>query len=321
MNTPAPSAAAVRSPSYPNMPLGEAVAQVAKIEKLYRQGQVDREVAAKVIGYSSLSGPAAKSLAALANYGLVERAGKGEMRVTSRARAILHPDNLQERRDCLRAAAFDPHLFHQLRERWPDMVPPEDGIMTYLNRQGFNQSAIRPAMRAYRDTLLFLEQEGASESHGNAPQNVSDSEVRKDGDKPDFGAARVGDLVEVEIAGALVTPEPVRIRAVSTDREWVFVEGSETGIAMENVTVIERPETDAGAKPPPTLPLAEPKSDVPDAPPGYRSETFNADEGDIRITWPSNLSAQSVEDMRDWLELLKRRIARRAGVSETTQEE
>ena len=48
-------------------------------------------------------------------------------------------------------------------------------------------------------------------------------------------------------------------------------------------------------------------------PSGYRSETFDADEGEIRITWPSNLSLQSVEDMKDWLELLKRRIARRAG--------
>lgn len=45
----------------------------------------------------------------------------------------------------------------------------------------------------------------------------------------------------------------------------------------------------------------------------YRSETFDADEGEIRITWPANLSLQSVEDMKDWLELLKRRIERRAG--------
>jgi hypothetical protein len=34
-------------------------------------------------------------------------------------------------------------------ERWPDMVSPEDGVITYSNRQGFNQSAIKPAARAY----------------------------------------------------------------------------------------------------------------------------------------------------------------------------
>lgn len=314
MSTPSSSAPAVRSPSYPNAPLGEAISQVAKIEQLYRQSPVDREVAAKLIGYSGLSGPATKALAALASYGLVERAGKGEMRVTSRAVAILHPDNLQERRQALAEAAFDPSLFQELRGRWPDMIPPEDGILTYLHRQGFNQSAIRPAMKAYRETLHFLEQEGANESHGKEHSEAPDSGLPEGGKSAALGEARVGDLIEAEIAGSLVTPHPVRVRAVAkdqSDRAWVFVEGSETGIAMENVTVLERPDG-AELKSPPTLPL-EQKSTTPDVPTGYRSETFDADEGEIRISWPSNLSLQSVEDMKDWLELLKRRIARRAG--------
>lgn len=157
---------AVRSPSYPVLSLSNAITAVAKIEAQYRSAKVDREVAAKVIGYSGLSGPANKSLAALAQYGLVERAGKGEMRVTSRARAILHPDSGQEKRDELRAAAFEPQLFRELQERYPNINPPEDGVVMYLNRKGFNQSAIRPAAKAYLQTLLFLEEAGATESHG-----------------------------------------------------------------------------------------------------------------------------------------------------------
>jgi hypothetical protein len=311
MNVP-PSPPTVRSPSYPNTPLGEAIAQVAKIEKLYRQSPVDREVAAKLVGYSGLSGPAAKALAALASYGLVERAGKGEMRVTARAREILHPDNLNERRQCLLAAAFEPTLFQELRARWPDMIPPEDGIVTYLHRQGFNQTAIRPAMKAYRDTLLFIEQEGANESHGNARSGGSDSEGAEGGKPAALGKAQVGDFVEVEIGGTLITPKPVRVRAVMDDA-WVFVEGSETGIEMDSVTVIDRPDTGDDRAAPPTLPLVSAKTTA-EIPVGHRTETFDADEGEIRITWPSNLSLQSVEDMTDWLELLKRRIARRAGV-------
>jgi len=317
MNASVPTAPAVRSPSYPNTSLGDAISQVAKIEKLYRQSPVDREVAAKLIGYSSLSGPASKALAALASFGLVERAGKGEMRVTSRARAILHPDDLQERRQSLVAAAFEPKLFEELRARWPDMIPPEDGIVTYLHRQGFNQTAIRPAMKAYRDTLLFLEQEGANDSHGNQRSDGADSEAPEGGKSAALGKARVGDMVEVEIAGSLITPDPVRVRALSDDGEWVFVEGSETGIEMENVTVIERPDS-TEAKVAPKLPLEATRPPAGQlqgnqVPSGYRSETFDADEGEVRITWPSNLSSQSVADMEDWLELLKRRIARRAG--------
>src|SRR5690349_237159 len=70
---------AVRSPSYPVWSLSDAVTAVGKIEAQYRMSKVDREVAAKIIGYSGLSGPANKALAALGQYGLVERAGKGEM--------------------------------------------------------------------------------------------------------------------------------------------------------------------------------------------------------------------------------------------------
>jgi hypothetical protein len=161
------------------MALADAIAHARKIEKQYRTSPVDREVGAKIIGYSSLSGPANKSLAALASYGLVERAGKGEMRVTERARAILHPDSDAELRQNLLAAAMEPNLFRELRERWPDMIPPEDGVISYLNRKGFNENAIRPAVRAYLQTLLFLEESGVSDSHG-AEQSV-------DSNKPDGG--------------------------------------------------------------------------------------------------------------------------------------
>ena len=166
---------AVRSPSYPSMSLADAITAVGKIEGQYRASKVDREVAAKMIGYSGLSGPANKALASLAQYGLVERAGKGEMRVTNRARAILHPDNQREKRAELRAAALEPPLVREMQERWPDMIPPEDGVISYFNRRGFNPSAIRPAAKAYLQTLLFLEEQRASESHAQAPAAGAES--------------------------------------------------------------------------------------------------------------------------------------------------
>lgn len=164
---------AVRSPSYPVMSLTDAITAVRKIEAQYRSAKVDREVAAKIVGYSGLSGPANKALAALAQYGLVERAGKGEMRVSARARAILHPHDDAEKRSELRAAAFEPRLFQDLQERYPNMTPPEDGVVSYLNRLGFNQTAIRPAVKAYLQTLLFLEEQGATESHRSESVEVA----------------------------------------------------------------------------------------------------------------------------------------------------
>ena len=183
----------VRSPSYPNASLSEAISSVRKIEQLYRSSPVDREVGAKLIGYSGLSGPANQALAALAQYGLVERAGKGEMRVTSRAQAILHPNSDDEQREQLRAAALEPQLFRELQERFPNIIPPEDGVTTYLNRQGFNQSAIRPAAKAYLQTLLFLKESGASDSNGtevgipsgSAPANLTEISMEQNQAAPD----------------------------------------------------------------------------------------------------------------------------------------
>ncbi|WP_156028634.1 hypothetical protein [Sphingobium chlorophenolicum] len=169
----------VRSPSYPVMSLADAITAVGKIEGQYRASKVDREVAAKMIGYSGLSGPANKALAALAQYGLVERAGKGEMRVTHRARAILHPDSDDEKRRELRAAGLEPPLFKEMQERWPDMIPPEEGVISYFNRRGFNPTAIRPAAKAYLQTLLFLEEQRASESHGVDASGGAESAVDK----------------------------------------------------------------------------------------------------------------------------------------------
>lgn len=159
----------IRSPSYPNMALSEAIVEVGKIEKLYRSSPVDRTVAAKLIGYSSLSGPANKALASLAMYGFLDRAGKGETRVTERARDILHADSPAQRNARLFEAAMEPSLFRELRERFEGIpVPPEDGVITYLNRQGFNPNAVRPAAKAFLETVRYLEEIGATESHGVA---------------------------------------------------------------------------------------------------------------------------------------------------------
>lgn len=159
----------IRSPSYPNLPLREAVAAVAKIEGVYRASPVDREAGAKLIGFSSLSGPANQALAALASYGLVERAGKGEMRVTERARSILHPDSAGEKIHALSAAASEPQLYRELCERFSDIaVPPEEGVVNYLNRQGFNPTAVKPAAKAFLMTMAYMKELGGIESHGQA---------------------------------------------------------------------------------------------------------------------------------------------------------
>jgi hypothetical protein len=229
------------------MPLRDAVEAVAQIEKQYRSSTVDRTIAAKLIGYSTLSGPANKALAALASYGLLERAGKGETRVTSRARAILHANNDDERRENLLAAASEPDLFRELRERFDGIpVPPEDGVITYLNRQGFNPTAVRPAAKAFIQTMAYVE-ELLARRPTSSPTNAGETHKG-------FGGAKVGDLIQWEARGVLQLEKPMRVREVSQDGQWVAVEGSQTGIPMNEVLVQEQASNQD--KTPPVFPLA-----------------------------------------------------------------
>lgn len=244
----------IRSPSYPSMSLRDAVTAVSKIEGQYRSSAVDRTVAAKLIGYSGLSGPANKALAALASYGLLERAGKGETRVTERARDILHAQNNEQRKEKLREAALEPLLFREIRERFDDIdVPPEDGVVTYLHRQGFNPSAVRPAAKAFLQTMNYLQELGATESHGPESGSTRKSGL-SGGSAVTYGGARVGDLVQWESQGVLQFPEPLRVRLVTDDGEWIAVDGSETGIPMNEV-IVEKRTAETREKTPPKFSL------------------------------------------------------------------
>ena len=295
--------AAIRSPSYPNTALPAAIEQVRKIEAQYRLSPVDREVAAKVLGYSGLNGPSNKALAALAHYGLVERAGKGEMRVTARAQALLHPDNEEERRQQLREAALAPKLFRELQDRWPNMIPPEEGVVSHLSRKGFNQNSLRPAARAFINTLLFLEQAGASESHGPEASGVNNGGQPSIGEITEIhvmGGARVGDWIDYDSGGSVANPEPMRVRAVSDDGKWVFVDDSETGLEMDQVIVREGPEGAEEKAERPTLPLPR-KADEP--PPGSRKAIFPVLEGDVTLIFPSEITADGLEVLSAYLEV------------------
>lgn len=253
----------IRSPSYPVMSLERAIQGVRKIEEKYRSSPVDRTDGAKLIGFSSLSGPANQALAALAAYGLVERAGKGEMRVTPRAKAILHPDDADERKSALRAAALEPQLYRDLRDRFNDVaVPPEEGVVSYLHRQNFNASAIRPAAKAFLSTLSYLEECGANDSHGSGAPKPAESQTSVVEEPPKFGGAVIGDLVQWESNGALRFEKPLRVRAISEDGAWVAVEGSGTGIPMDEVIVEERAPAPSVERVAPSFPIGKPADDA-----------------------------------------------------------
>lgn len=299
----------IRSPSYPSLSLEDAIEAVGKIESQYRGSAVDREDAAKLLGYAGLSGPSNKTLAALASFGLVERAGKGMMRVTSRARSILHPDSEAEKARELREAALEPKLFRDIKDRFEDIkVPPMEGVVTHLNREGFNPTAVTPAAKAFVTTMEFIESLRDGESHGSViDEDPGSGPPDADGA---FGGANVGDLVQWESQGALQFETPRRVRWISSEGDWIAVDGSDTAIPMDEI-IVEK----SGSKTPPPIPPEHSETEDVQASAGQRKAVFPVSEGDVTFIFPDRMTEEGIEELEAYLAVFLKKEKRQAAAN------
>jgi hypothetical protein len=128
-----------------------------KVHSLNRTNVIDRDVAVRDMGYSGVTGRSLKVLAALIQYGLLSKSGKGSVRVTQTAVDILHGIDEKDRNAALLKAGREPSLFKMIFERFPDGVPSENAIRSYLIQQGFADVAIGPAIKSFMETYHDLE--------------------------------------------------------------------------------------------------------------------------------------------------------------------
>lgn len=168
-----------RSPRYPSLSLEEAVVTIKKIHDLERTNPVDRTVAAQALGYSGISGRSATVLGSLVQYGFLQSAGKSEVRVTPRAVEVLYPDSPRSRAAALRAAAEEPELFQSIVVRFEDGRPSENALRSYLVKEGFTNTAIPAAIKAYNETFEFLENEVEDERTSPAPSERLESSANQ----------------------------------------------------------------------------------------------------------------------------------------------
>jgi hypothetical protein len=164
-----------RSPSYPSLSLPQAIDMVGKLHKSNRTSVISRETAAKDMGYAGLTGRSLTVIAALAQYGLIDRAGKGDIKVSRRAVDILHAVDETDRAEAIQEAAFSPKLFMQLHERFPEGVPSHNALRSYLIQQEFADVAIGPAITAFLETNLFAENAKESGSYSGGGHNAPES--------------------------------------------------------------------------------------------------------------------------------------------------
>lgn len=250
--------ARVKSPKYPNYSLAKAIENIQKVYNADRTAQLPREVIAKHLGYSGLSGASDGSIATLAQYGLIDRISKGEMKVSSLAVDIIVPESSEQKQRAVNKAALTPPLFTEIFNQFEGHVPSDEALKIYLLRREFNDRAINPILKSFSSTFAMIKEQVETESGGNDDLKGSESTVSETGTV--FGGAKVGDVVQWEHDGRLKLSTPTRVRHITDDNEWVFVDGSETGIPMLQ-TIVEKNLTPPPAVVPPTLALATPPAE------------------------------------------------------------
>lgn len=249
-----------RGPSYPFIDLRKAVERVSEVtSKGAERAKLAPESFYKFWGYAPKSSGARQTMAAMNAYGLVEYVGRGtdrRVQLTDCARRIgldRTPGSVEKAR-ALRQAALAPSIFADLWEHFGPHLPHDEVMASWLVLdRHFNQSGADAAIENFKVTVDF-----ASLDKPDFSPQKNDSQVRED--VVEKRRPQIGDFVEVEVRGQLQFAEPVHVRGISGDGDWFFVDGAETGYAMEHLTVVD-PPADSRRQPPRML-LEEEKPDL-----------------------------------------------------------
>lgn len=313
-----------RSPGYPYISLEKAMERAQQLKEAEGFYAVPMSSAFKAWGISPTSSASPQVLAALKHFGLLEYEGSGAnrlVRLTDLARRIIldvRPDS-PDKPSLIKQAALTPPIHRDILEKFPDGLPSDTTLQTYLVlEKSFNEKGAQALISEFKDTISFAKI-GSSGTIPKEPDGTGDDET-----PPTDSDIMVGDLVQIEINGAFQLEVPKSVRAIQEyeGKDWVFIEGTETGFPMEQVVRQERPNPAEIVKPAfsgiaPRLPIE--KDDM--QPDNIREDKASLDEGSVLLRWPENLSQESVEDFEYWIKGIVKRAKRRAGMDAKKDEE
>lgn len=162
-----------RSPRAPQISLQEALVKIRMVYDQEHTHRANREVIAKDMGYSGLSGASAAAIASLRQFGLLEGTGES-MRVSEDATIILElPPGEPERALALHRVAFAPPLFAELNGEFGSKLPSDENLRLYLVKRGFNKEAANNFIRSYRETLSLVKDETQGYDDGGSTDLAS----------------------------------------------------------------------------------------------------------------------------------------------------
>jgi hypothetical protein len=144
-----------------------------KARDLYsREGKaaVPKDVAVTSWGYNGLNGASLRVLGALNQYGLLDSPEAKTVKLSPLALAIiLEPMESPERAAAIQAAANMPVIFKEILDQYPDGLPSDEALKSYLVRhENFSEPAAKNLIASFRDALELAHEAAVSNiSHGD----------------------------------------------------------------------------------------------------------------------------------------------------------
>lgn len=142
-----------RSIAYPGIPLGDAIEYNSKLRGSLGKGPYSRQDAAKALGHAKLTGPAARKVAALVHYGLLERSGNTYSQ-SPLSQDIFQPLSEEQKNLAVKRAAVNPRLFKGLCQKFSGQALPTM-LQNIVIREGVSEGAGAEVVRIFKETMTF----------------------------------------------------------------------------------------------------------------------------------------------------------------------
>jgi hypothetical protein len=286
-----------RSPAYPFIGLRDALERLRQFHKIERKNAAYVHVAVSHWGYKQKSSGGIQTIAALKAFGLLHDIGGGKERkvqLSDLGLRIVQDERPEspERDQLIKKAALMPKIHATLWNKYHAEPPSSDNLKHELKVDfGFNPNVVDDFIKEYRDTISYAR---LGESDTVSP------EATNGGAGKDTSAIKVGDYVQWEPNGVLQFADPKPITSLSSDELFAFVEGSSTGLPVGELTLQRKtPNHSSISSVIPALQKSKMRQDI-----------FSLSEGTVTIQWPTPLSAESIQDLKDWLTIVERKISR-----------
>jgi hypothetical protein len=166
-----------RSPSFPVVPIDEAIERARRVYRQDRRAFTNFETLIGHLGYNTTKkgGRQGRMVSTLKQYGLIDERD-GQYRVSETAWKILEmPEDSEERARLVREAALNPPMFRKILKHYEGELPSDATIRSHLLfQERFNSDSATTFIRVLRRTIELVNPTTADYNAGEESEEADE---------------------------------------------------------------------------------------------------------------------------------------------------